>query len=243
MDTRGQLEVYLWRVFLVKPLAALSIVICLVTIFSCFRLERKRPTQKADRFLIAFLGLLAIYQGMRILESAGVLAISVGAKFDDAIELLITTFYLFAVLMLRFSSVNRLEAESAYRLFRAAPPRLSQTQEVAAIDPRAFKHGLAFSDRLAWAMPQLSDGAFKLFSWFCIQADASGKAVLQERDVQLRMKRSQNELESYYHEMERCGAASIRSGGGLLDIDIGTNSAADQNVAQYATLESTQPVL
>jgi hypothetical protein len=234
--------VYLWRVFLVKPLAAMSIVICLVTIFSCFRLERKRPTQKADRFLIAFLGLLAIYQGMRILESAGVLAISVGAKFDDAIELLITTFYLFAALLLRFSSINRLEAESAYRLVRAAPPRLSQTQEVAALDPRAGKPGLPLSDRLAWAMPQLSDGAFKLFAWVCVQADASGKAVLQERDVQLRMKRSQNELEGYYHEIERCGAASIRSGGGMLDIDLGANHGADQQAAQFANLESTQPV-
>jgi hypothetical protein len=234
--------VYLWRVFLVKPLAALSIVICLITIFSCFLLERKRPTQKADRFLIAFLGLLAVYQGLRILESAGVLAISLSAKFDDAIELLITTFYLFAVLMLRFSSVNRLEAESAYRLFRAAPPRLSQTQEMATLDPRALKPGLPLSDRLAWAMPLLSDGAFKLFAWFCVQADASGKTAIQERDVQLRMKRSQNELESYCHEIQRCGAASIRSRGGLLDIDISANHRADLNSAQFSNLESTQPV-
>jgi len=234
--------VYLWRVFLVKPLAALSIVICLVTIFSCFRLERKRPTQKADRFLIAFLGLLAIYQGMRILESAGVLAISVGAKFDDAIELLITTFYLFAALLLRFSSVNRLEAESAYRLVRAAPPRLSQTQEVAAIDPRGAKSGLPLSDRLAWALPRLSDGAFKLFAWFCVHADASDKVALHERDVQLRMKRSQKELEGYYHELERCGAAAVRTSGGMLEVDISSNYPADQNLAPFANLEST-PVL
>ena len=218
----------------------MSIIICLVTIFSCFKLEKRRPTQKADRFLIAFLGLLAIYQGMRILESAGVLAISMGAKFDDAIELLITTFYLFAALLLRFSSINRLEAESAYRLVRAAPPRLSQTQEVAALDPRAAKPGISVSDRLAWAMPRLSDGAFKLFAWFCVQADATGRAVLQDRDVQLRMKRSLNELDSYYGEIERCGGATIRRTGGLLDVDLAAQPA-DSNVASFS-VESTQPV-
>ncbi len=218
----------------------MSIIICLVTIFSCFRLEKRRPTQKADRFLIAFLGLLAIYQGMRILESAGVLAISIGAKFDDAIELLITTFYLFAALLLRFSSVNRLEAESAYRLVRAAPPRLSQTQEVASLDPRAAKPGIPVSDRLAWAMPRLSDGAFKLFAWFCVQADPGGRATLHDRDVQLRMKRSLNELESYYGEIERCGGATIRRTGGLLDVDLAPQPA-DPNVTPHS-VESTQPV-
>jgi hypothetical protein len=91
-------------------------------------------------------------------------------------------------------------------------------------------------------MPRLSDGAFKLFAWFCMQADVSGKAVLPERDVQLRMKRSQNELEGYYHEIEDCGAASIRSGGGLLDVDLGASHAAHQNIAQHSNLESTQPV-
>jgi hypothetical protein len=91
-------------------------------------------------------------------------------------------------------------------------------------------------------MPLLSDGAFKLFAWFCVHADASGKALLHERDVQLRMKRSHNELESYYHEIERCGAASIRRGGEILDVDLGAGHAADQNAAQYSNLESTQPV-
>ena len=107
---------YLWHVFLIKPLAALSILICLATILSLFTLERRRPHQPADRFLIGFLGLLSVYQGLRILQSAGFVALSSNPQLDDAIELLVTVFYLLAALLLRFSSGSRLEAESALRL-------------------------------------------------------------------------------------------------------------------------------
>ena len=110
---------YLWHLFLIKPFAALSILICMVTIFSLFSLERRRPHHKTDRFLIGFLGLLSVYQGMRILESAGLVTLSANAKLDDAIELMVTVFYLLAALLLRLSSVNRLDAESALRLARA----------------------------------------------------------------------------------------------------------------------------
>ncbi len=214
--------VYLWHIFLIKPLAALSIVVCLVTIFACFRLERKRPQQKSDRFLIAFLGVLTIYQGMRILQSAGVLPISVNSHLDDAIELLIATFYLIAAMLLRFSSINRLDAESAFRLARAAPPRLSP--DVTSRDLPIPKHGLAL-DGLAWALPRLTDGAFKLYAYLYVNADAAGRASVQDREIQSRMKRSLNELESYYTELERSGAATIRREAGRLEVEIGRGSA------------------
>lgn len=216
---------YLWRLFLIKPLAALSIVVCLVTIFACFRLERKRPQQKTDRFLIAFLGILAVYQGMRILESAGVLAISISTSLDDAIELLVATFYLIATMLLRFSSVNRLDAESAFRLVRAAPPRLSP--DVTSRDIPIPKHGLAV-DGLAWALPRLTDGAFKLYAYLYVNADAAGRATLQDREVQLRMKRSLPEIEAYYSELERNGAVTIHRESGRLEIEIGSGQSVSQ---------------
>jgi hypothetical protein len=210
--------VYLWRLFLIKPLAALSIIVCLVTIFACFRMERKRPQQKSDRFLIAFLGILAVYQGMRILQSAGVLAISMSTALDDAIELLIAMFYLVAAMLMRFSSVNRLDAESAFRLVHAAPPRLSP--DVTSREIPMPKNGLAL-DGLNWALPRLTDGAFKLYAYLYVHADAAGRASLQASDVQLRMKRSQKELEDYYSELERSGAATIRRESGHLEVEIG----------------------
>jgi len=209
------LTLYLWRVFLVKPLAALSIVVCMVTIFACFRLERRRPTQKSDRFLIAFLGVLAIYQGMRILESAGLVALSINATLDDAIELLIAMFYLIAAMLMRFSSINRLDAESAFRLVRAAPPRLGETTAQLAVPktPQAVDH-------LARALPRLSDGGFKLYSYLWMHADATGRAAVQAAELQLQMKRSLNELEGYYAEIERAGATVAKRDGGWVEFEL-----------------------
>ena len=62
---------FLWRVFLVQPFAAVSILVCLAAIFSCVALNRKRSHRPSDRFLIACLGLLSIYQGMRVLQGIG----------------------------------------------------------------------------------------------------------------------------------------------------------------------------
>lgn len=213
---------YLWRVFLIKPLAALSIIVCLVTIFACFRLERKRPQQKSDRFLIAFLGLLAIYQGMRILEGAGVLAMSLNSNLDGAIELLVAMFYLIGAMLLRFSSINRLDAESAFRLVRAAPPR--QSLDGTAHDLPVPKNSLAL-DGLAWALPRLTDGAFKLYAYLYVSADSAGRTIVLDRDLELRMKRTQRELESYCTELERAGAATIRRDGGRLEVKIGQGAA------------------
>lgn len=213
---------YLWRLFLIKPLAACSIVVCLVTIFACFRLERKRPQQKSDRFLIGFLGLLAIYQGMRILEGAGVLALSLNSKLDGAIELLVAVFYLIAAMLLRFSSINRLNAESAFRLVRAAPPRSSL--DGTAKDLPVPKNSPAL-DGLAWALPRLTDGAFKLYAYLYVSADSAGRTIVLGRDLELRMKRTQHELESYCTELEQAGAATIHRDGGRLEVKIGQGGA------------------
>jgi hypothetical protein len=42
-----------------------------------------------------------------------------------------------------------------------------------------------------------------------------------DRDLQLRMKRSQNELEDYCTELEQAGAATIHRDGGRLEVKIG----------------------
>jgi len=223
---------YLWRVFLVKPLAALSIVVCMVTIFACFRLERRRPTQKSDRFLIAFLGLLAIYQGMRILESAGLVALSINATLDDAIELLIAMFYLIAAMLLRFSSINRLDAESAFRLVRAAPPRLGETTSrelTVSKSPPSF-------DNLAWALPRLSDGGFKLYSYLWMHADAAGRAAVQAAELQLQLKRSLSELESYYAELERTGATVAKRDGGWVEFELVQGPAPNASATQLSSV-------
>jgi hypothetical protein len=202
---------YLWHIFTIKPLAAVSIVLCLATILSCVTLERKRPHNGADRFLIAFLGLLSVYQAIRILHAAGIVHLSVNAKLDDAIDLSVAGFYLLATVMLRFATVNHLDAESAMRLVRAAPPR-SQLR-----NPE-MERDLA---RLTWALPRVSDGAFKLYAFLCLRQDpSSGVPETSSADVRLQLGKSKDELDRYLAELEEAGAVSITREGPNVGITI-----------------------
>jgi len=203
--------VYLWHIFTIKPLAALSIVLCLATILSCVALERKRPHQRADRFLIAFLGLLSVYQGIRILHAAGIVKLSVNAKMDDAIDLSVAVFILLGTVMMRFASVNHLDAESAMRLVRAAPPR-SQLH-----NPEVERD----LDRLTWALPRVSDGAFKLYAYLCLRQDPkTGRPAIASADVRLQLGKTRDELDQYLAELEETGAVSVTREGPNVGIHI-----------------------
>jgi hypothetical protein len=206
--------VYLWHIFTVKPLAAVSIVLCLATILSCVMLERKRPHHGADRFLIAFLGLIAVYQATRILHSAGIVILSVDARLDDAIDLSVAGFYLLATFMLRFATGNRMDDESAIRLARAAPPR-SQVR-----NPEMERELV----RLAWALPRISDGAFKLYVYLCLrQEPASGWCALSSADVRLQLGKSADDLDRYLTELEKAGAVSVTREGPTVGVNIVTD--------------------
>ncbi len=200
---------YLWHIFTIKPLAAVSIVLCLATILSCVMLERKRPHQGADRFLIGFLGLLSVYQAIRILHAAGIVKLAVNAKLDDAIDLSVAGFYLLATVILRFATVNHLDAESAMRLVRAAPPR-SQLR-----NPEG-ERDLA---RLSWALPRVSDGAFKLYAYLCLRQDPTSSAI-SSADVRLKLGKSKAELDRFLTELEEAGAVSITREGPNIGINI-----------------------
>jgi len=202
---------YLWHIFTVKPLAALSVLLCLGTILSCVALERKRPHQRADRFLIGFLGLLSAYQGMRILQGAGIVAMTSTARMEDAIELAVTAFYLLATVMLRLSTTDHLEAESAMRLVRAAPPR-SQLRSP------ENERDLA---RLTWALPRLSDGAFRLYAYLCLRQDpATGRSLISPTDVRLQLGKNKDELDHHLAELERSGAVQVTREGANVGITI-----------------------
>ena len=204
---------YLWHIFTIKPLAALSIVLCLATILSCVALERRRPQQRADRFLIACLGLLSIYQGVRILHAAGIVKLSVYAKMDDAIDLSVAVFILMATVILRFTTVDHLAAESAMRLVRAAPPRSQlRTPDV--------ERDL---DRLAWALPRVSDGAFKLYAYLCLHQDPkNGYPAISAMDVRVQLSKSKDELDRYLTELEETGAVCVTREGSSVGINLVT---------------------
>jgi hypothetical protein len=139
----------------------LSILICLAAIFSCWSVLRKPARHLFDRFLIGFVGLLSIYQGLRLLRDCGFLTLPSNKELGDAVELLVTAFYLMATLILRLSSNDRLDADSTLRLAKAAPPAPPLLAPVAS----AAGPENEILENLAWALPRLSDGAFKLYAF------------------------------------------------------------------------------
>src|SRR5579862_4736490 len=119
-----RISVAIRHIFVAKPLIAVAIIVCLGTIIALFKLNRRRSNSRSDQFLIAFLGLMSIYEGLKLLRNAGVVALTMNSVFEDAIELLVAIAFLCAASLLRVSRDDYLEVESAVRLARAAPPRL-----------------------------------------------------------------------------------------------------------------------
>ena len=212
--------VYLWHVFLIKPFAALSILVCLTTLSLLVSLERRRPRQTADRFLVGFLGLISVYQALRILQTAGFVSLSPNAKLDDAIELIVTVFYLCAALLLRLTSANHLDAELARRLTNAAPPRTSRPEAAieahytaspspnAPVDPVEKLRSLSLA---------VGDGAFKLYAYLSLHPDGSRGWIATHVDGLAReLGKSSDEINACLRELERAGAVSAaRSGPGV----------------------------
>ncbi len=211
---------YLWHVFLIKPFAALSILVCLTTLLLLVSLERRRPRQTADRFLVGFLGLISVYQALRILQSAGLVSLSPNAKLDDAIELIVTVFYLCAALLLRLTSENRLDAELAMRLTNAAPPRTSRPE--AAIEAQYTEYSVPNPpvnpiEKLRSLAPTLTDGAFRLYAYLCLHPEYSSGWVATRLDsLAKELAKSTDEINAALRELERAGAVSAtRSGPGV----------------------------
>ena len=209
---------FLWHVFLVKPFAAVSILVCLAAIFSCVALNRKRSHRASDRFLIACLGLLSIYQGMRILQGVGLLSVSVSPTVDDAIELLVTAFCLIATLMLRLSADHQLQAESALRLAKAAPPRSSRRDLLTDAVESPRKKDV---ECLAWALPELSDAAFKFYAYLCLRSDyVTGRVTLTNDEIRVNVGKNAEEAKACFAELQRAGACVVNRKSTMIEVEL-----------------------
>jgi hypothetical protein len=209
--------VYIRNIFVYKPLTAIAVLICLATLIALFKLNRRGPRQKTDKFLIAFLGVLTIYEGLKLLRNSGAVAVTMNAAINDGLELLVAATCLTSAMMLRMSRVNHLNVESAIRLARAAPPRTSRG------DLSLAPKDLLTQEMLSWAIPRLSDGAFKLLVILCIRAEASpGRLSMGVSDVQLKLGKSKEETETYLDELQAAGAVAVHRFTGTLEIEIVT---------------------
>lgn len=106
----------LWRLFFTNPVMAWALVICLATIYCCILILHKRH-QGPDRFMAALIGIICIWQGLRILRESGV--ISGSHTFDTFTELIIAALYLMAAIILRTSVTARKTAAMRLRLEEA----------------------------------------------------------------------------------------------------------------------------
>ena len=66
----GSTSLYLAQLLRANPLAALALLICLATILWCILLTR-RQRNGLDKILTGLLGLIAIYEALRILKAEG----------------------------------------------------------------------------------------------------------------------------------------------------------------------------
>ena len=100
----------------VSPFLAVSFCVCLGTVLWCIILLRRGCHHVADRLLIGFIGLLALYQTFQILRRGGVLSVTHMRQFDEAVDLFVNSLYLLAALLLRMSNHDRFETIFRLRL-------------------------------------------------------------------------------------------------------------------------------
>lgn len=176
-------DMELSHLFVVSPFLALSFCVCLGTVTWCIILLRRGCHHISDRLLIGFIGLLAIYQSFQILRRGGVLPMTHLRHFDEAVDLLVNSLYLFAALLLRISNHDRFETIFRLRLAEAQPapylhePLRETHAHDSSIDPKIV-------EQIRAAAPQLSASALKLYLYVCFNVDRqTGSLEATENDL------------------------------------------------------------
>lgn len=109
---------YVGRIMNASPLMAFALCISLGTILWCILLAR-RQRSGLDKILTGLLGLIAIYEALRILKDSAVLTFPVVRKLDGFADFIIASLSLVAALVLRASSIDRATTKAQLRLVEA----------------------------------------------------------------------------------------------------------------------------
>ena len=209
---------YFLHILFIKPFAAFAVLTCLATIFFCWSLKRRYVLHVADRFLIGFIGLLSVFQGLRIVRGVGLLALPANSALEDAIELVVTLLCFVAVLMLRLSSSDRISKVSELRLARAAPPKIPLGR--VAMTPEESLHDRAVLDTLAWALPKLSAPAFKVYAYLWLRPTPllDERIAVDAGDLKRHVGPGADAVEECLKELGRAGACSVHQARGKIEI-------------------------
>lgn len=109
---------FLIAILKTAPLAAVALLITLGTIFWCLRLLRLQRT-RLDRFLMGLLGLIATYQGLRLLRDAGFWSPVTPDKLNSFADVTVSILYLISTLILHLSSADRMNTRMRLRVVEA----------------------------------------------------------------------------------------------------------------------------
>ena len=119
---------YLAQLFRANPLMALALLICLATILWCILLIR-RQRGTVDRVLTALLGLIAIYESLRILKDSGFAMFAHLHILEGWVDFISACLYMVAALILKTSSVDRAATRVHLRLMEAGEkPSVASTR-------------------------------------------------------------------------------------------------------------------
>src|ERR1700733_1302364 len=140
-------RLYLAQLLRANPVMALALLICLATILWCILLTR-RQRNSLDKALTGLLGLIAIYDALRILKDSGIAAFARFRSMEGWVDLVSACLYLMGALILKTSSIERSATKVHLRLVEHDEKRADMTNAVMAAMPE-LGHPLLDSSPLA----------------------------------------------------------------------------------------------
>jgi hypothetical protein len=196
-----RIPIVLWDAFRFDPSTAVALLVCLVTIFWCFWLLRRAVYFTLDRYLLAFIGLLSTYQGLRLLKEVGLMTLFSSRILNSFVELAVALLYLLATLIMRLSSEQRKYSDFQFRAAKAEP---KQPLEVAhPILPKQY------ATPIEQLTPVLTDPAFKLYFYLCTRSEASTGWVTVDDSALQALRKDFQEVASLLRELQQQGMCQL----------------------------------
>jgi PAS domain-containing protein len=125
---------FLAQLLRANPLMALALLICLATILWCILLTR-RQRNGLDKILTSFLGLIAIYEALRILRDSGFANLDRFRAIEGWVDLISSCLFLVAAFILKTSSSDRAATQVHLRLVEADEKHVDVSSAVIAAVP------------------------------------------------------------------------------------------------------------
>jgi len=108
----------LYKLLLQNPLLACALCLCLLAAAAAIRLVRKL-SRGAERFLAGFVGLVAVYEGLKILIQAGIWKPPHAGDWTDAATFTISWLFVLMLFLLQELGSERFRTRFLLRIFEA----------------------------------------------------------------------------------------------------------------------------